>query len=94
MPADRAATTASPMSAGRMPPTELHELGGIEALCPERDPGDPDVVLGLGIATLVGARVGLECDLGAVGQTEPAADPVDDRAERLRSSSDGVPPPR
>ena len=83
------------MSAGRMAPAELAELAGIEALGSERDPGDPDVALGLGVASLVGAGVGLEGDLGPVRQPEPASDPIDDRGQRVRAgSSDGVPPPR
>jgi hypothetical protein len=61
---------------GSVATAELAQLGVVERLRPEGDPGDPGAAEGRRFATLVGTGVGLERDLGALRDPEPLADPV------------------
>ena len=78
----------------RMAPAELAELGGIEALGPERDPGDADLALRRGSPRSSGPG------LASSVISAPCARPKRRRtrstiaASASEPSSDGVPPPR
>ena len=71
--------------ARRVAAAELTQLGGVEALRPERDPADARVALEEDVAAFIRAGIGLDRDLGPVGQPEPPADAFDDPGQVVRS---------
>ena len=66
-----------------MATAEPPQLGIVERLGPIRDPGDPGMPQGVGIAALIRPGVGLEGDLGPIGDSVSSADEFDQPGDVL-----------
>ena len=91
MPARRAADRVADVGRRWRRPSRL-ELAVVEALGTDREPGDACPALGGRIAPLVAARVGLERDLGILGEPEAGAHELDEAGQVFGREEARCPP--